>query len=133
MTFGKRVKRARESNNLTKARMAELLGMSERMISYYESGDFKGDNSRIEKYMKKLSEIELGNFHEDVRNMASPEEYKRVQGISSEANLILQEKYQELSDEFMKTHRALLRSHKIFQDIVEQGVRNGSVVFEKKG
>lgn len=46
----------RLKRGLSKAKMADLIGMSERMYGYYIKGDYDGQTNRIQKYLDKLSE-----------------------------------------------------------------------------
>lgn len=53
--FSKVITEYREKHSLSKAAMAELLGMSGRMYAYYEKGEFDGSPQRVKKYLDKLS------------------------------------------------------------------------------
>lgn len=48
MTFGERLRELREERNITQKALAEVLGVSPRMVSFYESGThFLSDESQL--------------------------------------------------------------------------------------
>lgn len=124
MKFGERLKKIRKDKKMTKAEMAYFIGMSERMLSYYEKGDFDGEVSRTEKYESKLSQLESGNFHEN----SKVDEY-----LTPELKNLIRRAEENLSNEKKETiikgdaADELLRSHKILADLVELGIKAGAI------
>lgn len=55
-SFSNILKDFQAKNGYSNAEMSNFLGTSERMYAYYETGEYKGTEKKINKYLQKLSE-----------------------------------------------------------------------------
>lgn len=62
VNFSERLRNIKAAKRMTIKEIADKLGMSERMYSYYESGNSKGDPKKIEKYLPNLEKLEKNNL-----------------------------------------------------------------------
>jgi transcriptional regulator with XRE-family HTH domain len=61
-TLQEHLKEFQSKHGKSDAEMSQILGISERMYAYYETGEYKGKPKKIQTYLQKLADYDAGKL-----------------------------------------------------------------------
>ncbi len=74
--FNEKLKEFRDNHLKTQAEMSDILGISERMYSYYEQGKYYGTAKKVSQYLQKLADYESQLSESTMRFQESKSQYQ---------------------------------------------------------
>jgi len=113
MTFSDKIKRSREIANLTQRELAELVGVSQRTIAFYESGGAKARRSTIEKLARALK-VSVKFLSDD--NCIDPLDEIEKDGYIEQARAMYGSKGVRDMEELLRDNAALFAGGELSQD-----------------